>query len=203
MSADLYTWPPSPTRWDLINACIAKHAYVSYLEIGCAHNQCFNKIKCDRKVGVDPRSGGTHRMTSDAFFETHDDTFDIVFVDGLHIQEQAYRDVENALKRLNRGGTILMHDCLPMNERVQVVPQPSSGSWTGDVWKAVFGLYQREDIEMIVTLIDSGVGVLRPGTNHRRLPDIVDRSTLTWDDFVTHHEQWFDLKSYTDALIWI
>ena len=25
-------------------------------------------VKCERKVGVDPYSGGTHRMTSDEFF---------------------------------------------------------------------------------------------------------------------------------------
>lgn len=28
--------------------------------------------------------GGTHRMTSDAFFATNEEQFDLVFIDGLH-----------------------------------------------------------------------------------------------------------------------
>ena len=35
-------------------------------------------------VGVDPLLGGTHRMTSDAFFAANADAFDLIFIDGLH-----------------------------------------------------------------------------------------------------------------------
>lgn len=35
-------------------------------------------------VGVDPLLGGTHRMTSDAFFAANTEHFDLIFIDGLH-----------------------------------------------------------------------------------------------------------------------
>jgi hypothetical protein len=49
-----------------------------YLEIGCDQNEVFNSIPIipSNKIGVDPRSGGTHRMTSDDFFRQNDKNFD-------------------------------------------------------------------------------------------------------------------------------
>jgi len=42
-----------------------------YLEIGVFKNKVFNCIplKKNNKIGVDPKLGGTHRMTSDDFFK--------------------------------------------------------------------------------------------------------------------------------------
>ena len=38
--------------------------YNSYLEIGTFHDELFDSIKCNLKVGVDPVSGGTIRKTT-------------------------------------------------------------------------------------------------------------------------------------------
>ena len=53
-------------------------------------------------------------MTSDEFFELNNEKFDFVFVDGLE-HDQVRRDVENALRCLNPGGYIALHDMLPRN----------------------------------------------------------------------------------------
>ena len=69
---------------ELINALIVELGCRTYLEIGCKDNSTFDKVNVERKVGVDPERGGTLRMTSDAFFASDTQKFDIVFVDGLH-----------------------------------------------------------------------------------------------------------------------
>src|SRR4029450_4170269 len=60
--------PTVQTRMDLINLLIRNRGYRGYLEIGCFADQCFREIAVEHKVGVDPCSGGTVRMTSDAYF---------------------------------------------------------------------------------------------------------------------------------------
>ena len=63
---------------------MADDARRDYLEIGCADNDLFDAVMAGRKVGVDPLRGGTHRLTSDAFFAGYDgEPFDVVFIDGL------------------------------------------------------------------------------------------------------------------------
>ena len=44
-----------------------------YLEIGVDNNFVFNSIplKMENKIGVDPKKGGTHRVTSDIFFKNN------------------------------------------------------------------------------------------------------------------------------------
>ena len=53
---------------DIVQNIIEKKNYKKYLEIGCFDNELFNHINCQKKVGVDPDSGGTVRKTSDQFF---------------------------------------------------------------------------------------------------------------------------------------
>ena len=71
-----------------------------YLEIGCDQNDVFNSIPVihSNKIGVDPNSGGSHKMTSDDFFKQNDKSFDVIFIDGLHTYEQTQKDIINSLK---------------------------------------------------------------------------------------------------------
>ena len=55
-------------RIQILQEIIDFKNYKSYLEIGTFKNEVFNKIKCEKKVGVDPVMGGTVRDTSDNFF---------------------------------------------------------------------------------------------------------------------------------------
>ena len=45
------------------------------MEIGCDRNQSFSNIKIEKRVGVDPVEGGTHKMTSDEFFNENKFSF--------------------------------------------------------------------------------------------------------------------------------
>ncbi len=51
-------------RGELLNEITTLRGYQSYLEIGCNRDGTFQVIDLPRRVGVDPRRGGTHRMTS-------------------------------------------------------------------------------------------------------------------------------------------
>ena len=43
------------------------------------------------------------------------ESFDCVFIDGLHTYNQVKKDIHNSLKYLNINGIIMLHDCLPNN----------------------------------------------------------------------------------------
>ena len=120
--------------------------YNSYLEIGCDRNQSFSNIKIEKRIGVDPVEGGTHKMTSDHFFSINKDNFDIIFIDGLHEYTQVMKDIKNSLKVLNKEGIILLHDCLPRTIWNQITPRLNS-DWNGDVWKSIVHCRTLENID--------------------------------------------------------
>lgn len=102
----------------------------NYLEIGTYVGDTFVSIKSNFKVGVDPLLPSDliksaisencvyHSLQSDVFFENEANInvkFDVVFIDGLHDYEQAYRDIVNSLEHLANEGFIVVHDCKPSN----------------------------------------------------------------------------------------
>lgn len=152
----------SESRLDLIKFALAHTSAKSYLEIGCDKNQIFSQLSVQRMVGVDPNRGGNVRMYSDDFFLQNTETFDVIFIDGLHHYDQVSRDVENSLLVLNEGGMIIIHDMLPETEIQAIVPfdQRAKSKWLGDVWRLGFDLMGREDITFYLVLIDCGCGVI-------------------------------------------
>jgi predicted O-methyltransferase YrrM len=102
-------------RFDIINYLISVNGYKSFLEIGTQAKINFTSINVDRKVCVDPdpNAEADYQITSDDYFDNNFEKFDIVFVDGLHHADVAYRDIVNSLRRLNPGGCIVVHDVIP------------------------------------------------------------------------------------------
>jgi hypothetical protein len=146
-------------RFDIINSLIKKHNYKSYLEIGTQFGDCFKQIVIDHKECVDPHkcySELTHEMTSDDFFAKNVKTFDIVFVDGLHVEEQSTKDIHNALKILNKNGSIVIHDCLPhCEEFIQVC-------FSGTVFRSIIDLrYNNPELSVCVVDTDCGCGIVQ------------------------------------------
>lgn len=155
---------------ELLQALIDSFGYDSYLEIGVEDGKNFNALTLPEsaiKVGIDPakksRRVATHRMTSDEYFAKNPyQTFDLIFIDGLHEAEQVLRDVNHALTVLNDGGTIVCHDLNPQSYQRQVVPRvKASGAWLGDCWKAWVSLRRRANLSMFVVDTDYGCGVIR------------------------------------------
>ena len=179
-------------RWDILNKLIKKNNYKNYLEIGVQNpSSNFDKINCENKVGVEPNVYDWHRGTpptfvgtSDEYFEAIKDSdikFDIVFIDGLHHDDQVIRDIENSLNILNSEGTIVVHDCLPSNEREQE-RDDHGGVWLGDVWKGIAHLrITRDDIKIEVVDTDLGCGV------------ITKNESTKWD---TNGEVWNEYPYY-------
>lgn len=197
-----WDWDAIPyNRIALVNLLAARIGpECRYLEIGCDQDKLFAAVPLKSKVGVDPVKGGNRRMTSDQFFARNTDRFDLIFIDGLHTYRQLHLDVANALRVVEPGGFIALHDMLPRTWTEEHVPR-LSGFWTGDVWKVGFELAQTAGIDFRVVLIDHGVGVFRaPSSPGPVLADLretlaperfsylhrnIDRlEKLTWDAFV-------------------
>ena len=132
----------------------------SYFEIGTDVGNSLKAFKCDAvcvdphfKVSQDVLQGRRHahffQMTSDVFFEHHDiraylsGGIDVAFLDGLHHFEALLRDFINTERFCSDRSVILLHDCLPLNERMaerrmRVVEDEDTTTkifWTGDVWR--------------------------------------------------------------------
>ena len=176
-------------RGELLNFLVRERGYSSYLEIGCDADQTFSLIQASHRVGVDPVSGGTLRMTSDEFFRVSQETFELVFIDGAHEHQQVLRDVEHALGCLADGGAIVLHDCLPTEEIQQIHPRQVS-VWTGDVWRAVVDLRHRPDLDLAVLDSDFGLGVLFARPAQEFLSSQVPAGArLTWTDYCCDRDQ--------------
>ena len=152
-------------RFEIVNHLAKLYGYTKYLEIGVHEGKSFRKVKIDDKDGVDPSGNCNFPIPSDEFFKTNKKIYDIVFIDGLHLDDQVIRDVENSLKFLSDGGMIVMHDCYPKRERHQTDVQPEHGAWTGTVWKAFAKLrISRPDLYMECVNTDHGVGLVKRGS---------------------------------------
>ena len=90
--------------------------------------------------------------------------YDIIFIDGLHLDYQVEQDITNSLKHLNEGGTIVMHDCSPIKEEHQVEEYVVGKTWNGTTWKAYVKFRMTdENLSMCVVDTDHGVGIITKG----------------------------------------
>jgi hypothetical protein len=186
-------------RTDIINAIAKKIDAKSYLEIGVDNGHNFNSIKCNHKVGVDPNPqiSNVLAMTSDKFFAQNEDNFDLIFIDGLHIHDQVYRDIVHALNVLNPNGYIICHDMNPISEERQKTPW-TGGDWNGDCWKAFVDLRrERVDLEMMTINTDEGVSIIRRGF---QVPLHLE-GKLTYKDLEKNRNEWLNLKSESEFRI--
>jgi hypothetical protein len=185
-----------PSRKTIIQEIIDEKKYKSYLEIGCFKNDLFNSIICDKKIGVDPVSGGNIRKTSDEFFKTNEKKFDIIFIDGLHYYHQVKKDIKNSLNYLKEDGIILLHDCLPNNIYEQVIPR-CQFIWNGDVWKAIVEFRTLKDVDTYTCYADHGIGVIMKRSN-RNLLKIGDLnfSKLTFNQYFNNFKLYMNLIEY-------
>tara|TARA_A100001015_G_scaffold216680_1_gene243375 strand:- start:1325 stop:2005 length:681 start_codon:yes stop_codon:yes gene_type:complete len=195
-----FDFPKKIYRWDLIQFLIDRYKFQNYLEIGCDKDQSFSRIKIKNKVGVDPISGGTIRTSSNNFFIKNKDTFDIIFIDGLHHYHQVLKDIDNSLNVLNNNGFILVHDCLPRSLAQQAVPR-YRGSWQGDVWKAIVELRTKKNLDIITSKIDFGVAVIKKQKNQNLLKiDCDNFSKLKFKDYYYKHEKLMNIVDYKKIL---
>lgn len=193
-----YDWKHLPSRTKILKEIIYFKKFDSYLEIGCDLDENFSKIDLKNKIGVDPKSGGTHRMTSDTFFLNNKEKFDLIYIDGLHTYEQAIKDIKNSLKFLNKNGLIILHDCLPKKIWNQIVPR-MYGHWNGDVWKAVVEARTWQDYETFTIIADHGLAVIQNKHNSDILKyNIKNFKKLSFKEYYLNHKNFMNPVEYKD-----
>jgi hypothetical protein len=164
-------------RTSIINHLIKKYDLKTYLEIGVSDGINLNKVIIPDKIGIDPEPTSECKliknmflMTSDEYFEhisNSNKKFDIIFIDGLHLEEQVTKDIQNSLKHLNDNGFIIMHDCNPpskFHQRSEYYNNGKYTEWNGTVWYSYAKLRINEpNLKMHVINCDWGVGILQKG----------------------------------------
>ena len=88
-----------------------------------------------------------------------DKRYDLIFIDGLHLEHQSDKDIVNALRHLNPGGAVVVHDCLPPDEPSQSEIDPA-GSWSGTVWRSVIKCSLQTKLDITIVDTDWGVGII-------------------------------------------
>lgn len=189
-------------RFDIINHLIEKNNYSKYLEIGVNSGECFEKIKCLNKIGIDVDKScraATYHVSSDDFFNNlnKDEKFDVIFIDGLHIDVQVDKDIENSLNHLSEGGIIVLHDTNPplklhAGETICYDP-PINGNWTGTVYKSIIKLRtNRDDLEINTVDTDWGVTFLKK-VNSKKLNIVSLNNEITWEFFDINRKEILNL----------
>jgi|TARA_Y100000389_G_C17425802_1_gene499448 hypothetical protein len=195
-----FNFNDKPSRIDILNKIIVLQKYSKYLEIGTFKDELFSKIVCENKIGVDPHSGGTHRMTSDDFFKKNRETFDCIFIDGLHHYSQVIQDINNSLEILNDNGVILIHDCLPNNLSEQLVPRITL-NWNGDVWKAFVECRTKSNLDCYTCYADWGIGVIFKRKNSNLLTiEQNNFKKLKYNFFFNNYKKLMNIIEFDDLL---
>lgn len=201
-------------RTTIINLLAKKIRAKSYLEIGVRkHSENFDKINIKHKVGVDPclevyDREPTFKLTSDDFFAKNKETFDIIFIDGLHESEQVERDINNSLFCLNQGGYIVGHDMNPAKEyrqftlnnpkRKEFVKKTKDTLWNGDCWKAFVKLRkERNDITMHTVDTDFGCAIISRGKQELLNTQQED---INYQNLEKNRKKWLNLISVDEFL---
>ncbi|WGM32279.1 class I SAM-dependent methyltransferase [Brevundimonas sp. NIBR11] len=150
-------------RADVIGGFLALHENPTYLEIGVDTGVTFHALECARKIAVDPHfkfvAGESteavvyHEVPSDEYFGSlvrDGETFQVIYVDGLHTMEQTLRDLLNAIDHLADDGVIIVDDVVPSSYSASlpsltdvefirtVLGTETDMSYMGDVYRVVF-----------------------------------------------------------------
>ena len=199
-------------RTEIINYLIKKNDYKSYLEIGINAGLNYQNIACESKTGVDPDRSAYHyfstkKITSDEFFYDLEinTKFDIIFIDGLHLEHQVDKDIENSFLHLSSNGTVVLHDCNPptihhARENFYDRSTPAAGKWNGTVWRSLVKVRcTREDLTTCVVDSDWGCGIIQQKIS-KVFNDISLDECLKWETFDKNRRNILNLISLQQFL---
>jgi len=171
----------------------------TYLEIGARRGESIGlAASSTRVIGIDPaprierplpKRWKVYAETSDAYFARPDvasltGTVDVAFIDGLHLYDQVLRDIVNVEPFMNPDGVVILHDCLPPDEKF-TSRTFEGGFWTGDVWKVIPILREhRPDLDVAVApMLPTGLAFVTGfGAGNRVLDDGFDEIVAAYAD---------------------
>jgi len=188
-----------------------------YLEIGVLCGWTFFEVDAWLKVGVDPipqfdlrnyygayyeaRVRGkemfVYPYSSDDFFAKKIvgfDSFDLIFVDGMHEHLQCWRDMRNGMTLLKDDGLMYVHDVNP-KDSLAVTPFSElyaehliikdSREWNGDIYKCLVWLDAIKAKYSTILDVSEGLAVLPKQT----LPDSVVGCDLSYEYYDANREK--------------
>lgn len=156
-----------PTYYHLLADLHIKRAPRTYLEIGVHEGHSLGLVSpTTAVVGVDPEPNIAGELadnvtivaaTSDDYFASEagkapfgDQPIDMAFIDGMHHVEFALRDFINIEAHSTSETTVLVHDCVPIDEET-AARERSTVVWSGDIWKLIpFLRKRRPDLNITV-----------------------------------------------------
>ncbi len=176
----------------------------TYVEIGVCRGESFRLADPNYKaIGVDPEPQldlstlpTNHKVvksSSDDYFNSDEviedlsvDSFQMAFLDGMHLFEYALRDFMNLEKYATSESVIFVHDLYPMNAET-ATRQRNSDFWTGDVWKLFLCLTKYRPDLSLTTLPcpPSGLGVIE---------NLNSNSNVLKDNYERICEEYIDLS---------
>jgi hypothetical protein len=209
-------------RFDIINEIISKYNTKNYLEIGVRNPwECFDRINCSVKMSVDPgiesdANMATYPFYSDDFFNKlnkgeldlpKDYKWDIIFIDGLHLAEQCFRDFENALSHCSDNGFIAFHDASPptiyhAREDYYDHSSPAGGWWNGTVWKTIQRVRTDYDLDLVTVDSDWGVTVIKNKPSYSLLSKNIN-PFYDYNTFNKHRNKILNLVSVEEFKYWL
>lgn len=218
----------------IINIITKKKLNSNYLEIGVDQGSTFDYIENVKlKHGVDPYGVSksiTHQMTSQLFFAMNKyffhNTYDIIFIDALHLFEYTQFEIEESLKILNPGGVIVLHDTCPREESAQLVlerdyqtmlntvinaEEKSRLNWhentakygwvgyNGNSWK-VIPVYRSVSDYTIFSIPEACISIISTSKldafHKSRLNEYSDVNNVNWEDYEQNFEYIMNPYSY-------
>ncbi len=208
------------TTPDIMNAILSRFVEPRYLEIGVFNGETFFNVQATQKVAVDPdfkfnaamrhaeyAHENFYQVTSDEFFqsiasENENNVWDVVYIDGFHSYEQAWKDFLNVLPYTHENSIIVFDDTVPCDP-YSALPNPDltmafksrarlyHNSWHGDVYKCLFHLHDYAKNFSYGTIVDSD----NPRTVVWR-SEVSARTSVTMQPDQIARLSYFDLFQY-------
>lgn len=112
-----------------------------------------------------------------------DQKSDLILLDGNNGYKTVRKLFNFAMKKLNKGGVVVLANSLPPNRARYVTPEERPGNWYGEVWRVVSGMNYINGVDFVTVGIGNGYTVIRKAKN----PDVFPETSEV-----------IDLQSYSD-----
>ena len=193
----------SISRLHLLNYLIDYCGYHNYLEIGSANGDTIKNIRCNHRIGIDPNSSLGIRATSDDYFANSKGKFGLIFIDGDHRCEQVLRDILNSLDHLATDGTIVVHDCLPLDVEETRQIANKGGMYTGDGWRVIASMSRFPQLDVVVGNFDHGCAIIKQRPNPFSDGPAFPPSIRSWTWGQYEQALLFPILSWPEVARWI
>jgi hypothetical protein len=201
-------------RPDIINALIEKFNYKTYLEVGVDRGITYAAVNCASKESLDPAPiiPVTYVCNSDQGYlllKYLKKTYDIIFIDAYHQEQQTDRDIHNYFDLLNPKGSLVLHDCGPQNKNEvdeyifldnRLYSLGIYSGMCGSTYKAWIKFNRNNPGKGCVVDTDWGCGVITKLEGDDKINIDYTPLSLSWEDFEQNRSKFLNT---VDPQVWL